>query len=142
MSLVAYIYCEYRYEGGDSWWPVATFEIGSARRFRDAVTKVELGSRGLPEDLSESVLDVYERLKESFRLYPEEGPFDETWLGTDELSQLLPAANWLSDDELDRFPASAHDGYGESDTLQAWQAFAQAHEANGHPVRFVVWFTW
>ena len=36
MSLTAHLHCEIR-EVGSHWWPVATFEIGSARHFRQAI---------------------------------------------------------------------------------------------------------
>lgn len=47
MSRTADLHCEIREVGG-YWWPVATFDIGSARRFRQALQGAGLADRGLP----------------------------------------------------------------------------------------------
>lgn len=47
MSLTADLHCEISEVGGH-WWPIATFEIGSARRFRQALHGADLADRGLP----------------------------------------------------------------------------------------------
>ena len=85
MSAVAYIHCEYHPEGGETWWPVATFEIGSARWLRQVLEATGLAFRGLPLDPSETVCINYEQTKAGLERFPREGPFEETWLSADEL---------------------------------------------------------
>jgi len=125
VSAVAYIHCKYRPEGGETWWPVATFEIGSARWLRQVLEATGLAFRDLPSDPSETVSIHYEQIKAVLERFPDEGPFEETWLITDELQLLVD-----------------HNDDYERGTVQAWQAFAGSHTANRCAVRSVIWFTW
>lgn len=138
MSMTAEIQAEYSLNAGQTWWPVATFEIGTARRFALALQGAGLKERGLPEDVFESFQDRYAA---RLAAYPQE-IFGATWFSSAELSKLMDARLWLSAEDLERVPPHAYDGYTETDTVAAWSAFAQVHETNGHPVRFVVWFEW
>lgn len=135
MSLTADLHCEIREVGGQ-WWPVATFDIGSARRFRLALQGAGLADRGLPPDVSEVLRDRYD---DQVTAYQGEvcGP---TFITTQELPLLLDAALWLTAEERERIPAHAYEGYAETDFIRAWHAFAQAHEANERAARLVVWF--
>ena len=138
MGMMAWIYCEYRYENGPTWTKRAEFEIGSARRFHGALEKSGLGGHGLPNDTGSSIQNVYEELQPATA--QAEGIFSATWIAAEELPSLQNAQYWLNERELSFVPPHAYEGYAENDTLQAREAFAQAHLANGNPVRFVCWF--
>ena len=69
MSLTADLHCEIREVGGH-WWPIATFQIGSARRFRQALHGAGLADRGLPPDVSD-VLRLRDRYDEQVTAHPQ-----------------------------------------------------------------------
>lgn len=135
----AKIYCEYRYEGGETWWLIAEFQIGSAASFNRAMAGAGLAGRGLPSDLSESVQIGYAPYAELATRYPCDGPHDQTWFAPAELPLLLVTEHWLSERDRAAVPLQFHADYAELDTVRAWQALAQV--ASGNPVRFVVWFS-
>lgn len=58
MSLTADLHCEIREVGGH-WWPIATFQIGSARHFRQALHGAGVADRDLPPDVSDVLGDRY-----------------------------------------------------------------------------------
>ncbi|PIG98119.1 hypothetical protein [Deinococcus sp. UR1] len=135
MSLTADLHCEIREVGG-YWWPIATFDIGSARRFRLALQGAGLADRGLPPDVSDVLRDRYD---EQVTAHPREIG-GATFITTQELPLLLNAALWLTAEERERIPPHAYEEYAEMDFIRAWHAFAQAHEANERAARLVVWF--
>ncbi|GAA0509029.1 hypothetical protein [Deinococcus depolymerans] len=135
MSLTADLHCEIREVGGH-WWPVATFDIGSARRFRQALHGAGLADRGLPPGVSDVLRDRYD---DQVTAYPRE-VCGATFITTQELPLLLNAALWLTAGERERIPPHAYEEYAETDFIRAWHAFAQAHEATGQEARLVLWF--
>ncbi|GGS29278.1 hypothetical protein [Deinococcus knuensis] len=135
MSLTADLHCEIREVGGQ-WWPVATFDIGSARRFRLALQGAGLADRGLPPDVSDVLRDRY---NDQVTAYPRE-VCGATFITPHELPLLMDAALWLTAEERERIPSHAYEEYAETDFIRAWHAFAQAHEANERAARLVVWF--
>jgi len=107
MSLTADLHCEIREVGGH-WWPIATFQIGSARRLRQALHGADLADRGLPPDVSNVLRDRYD---EQVTAYPDE-VCGATLITTQELSLLLNAALWLTAEERERIPPHAYGEYG------------------------------
>ncbi len=135
MSLIADLHCEIREVGGH-WWPIATFQIASARRFRQALHGAGLADRGLPPDVSDVLRDRYD---EQVAAYPRK-VCGATFITTQELPLLLNAALWLTAEERERIPPHAYEEYAETDFIRAWHAFAHAHEANERAARLVMWF--
>ncbi|AWT34244.1 hypothetical protein GCM10008956_33570 [Deinococcus arenae] len=135
MSLTADLHCEIREVGGH-WWPIATFEIGSARRFRQVLQGAGLADRGLPPDVSEVLRDRYD---EQMTAYPRE-VCGATFITTQELPLLLDPALWLTAEERGRIPLHVYEEYAETDFIRAWHAFTQTHETSERVARVVAWF--
>ncbi|MCD0157110.1 hypothetical protein [Deinococcus sp. 6GRE01] len=135
MSLTADLHCEIREVGGH-WWPVATFDIESARSFRLSLQGAGLADRGLPPDVSDVLRDRYD---EQVTANPRE-VCGATFITMQELALLLNAALWLTTEERERIPPHTYEEYAETDFIRAWHAFAQAHEAHERVVRLVMRF--
>ncbi len=129
MSITAEIHAEYSLNGGQTWWPVASFEVGSGRRLSLALRGAGLADRGLPPNTFESLQDRY---AEQYAAFPQE-IFGATWLSSTELVNLMDARLWLSAEDLERVPPHAHEDYAETDTVAAGQHLPRCTRQTGTP---------